>query len=105
MASHVVRSAATTIRQRLVALKPPYGNAARQGPQADLPIGTEVGLRTKATDRYGLTVAELVKGAANINQALVAAGAAFVYWQYKEGCDLETYSLQETQARFRSLGV
>jgi len=50
-------------------------------------------------------VAELVKGAANINQALVAAGAAFVYWQYIEGCDLETYSLLETQARLRSLGV
>jgi endonuclease YncB( thermonuclease family) len=105
MASHVVRSAATTIRQRLVALKPPYGNAARQALQADLPIGTEVGLRTKATDRYGRTVAEVLKGATNINQELVAAGAAFVYWQYIEGCDRETYSRLENEARLKSLGV
>ena len=72
LASHVVRLAATTIRQRLVALKPPYGIDARQALQADLPIGTEVGLRLKATDRYGRTVAEVLKGATNINQALVA---------------------------------
>ena len=87
MASHVVRSAATTIPQRLFALKPPYCNDARQGLQADLPIGTEVGLRTKATDRCGRTVAEVLKGTTNINQTLVAAGAAFVDWQYIEGCD------------------
>ena len=73
LASHVVRLAATTIRQRLVALKPPYGIDARQALQADLPIGTEVGLRLKATDRYGRTVAEVLKGATNINQAVVAA--------------------------------
>ena len=71
LASHVVRLAATTIRQRLVALKPPYGIDARQALQADLPIGTEVGLRLKATDRYVRTVAEVLKGATNINQALV----------------------------------
>ena len=83
----------------------PYGNAARQALQADLPIGTEVGLRIKATDRYGRTVAEVLKGTTNINQALVAAGAAFVYWQYIEGCDRETYSRLENEARLKSLGV
>ena len=65
----------------------PYGNDARQALQAHLPIGTEVSLRTKATDRYGRTVAEVLKGTTNINQTLVAAGAAFVDWQYIEGCD------------------
>jgi len=70
----------------------PYGNAARQALQAQLPIGTEVSLRTKATDRYGRTVAEVLKGTTNINQALVQSGVAFVYWQYIEGCDLETFS-------------
>jgi len=25
-------------------------------------------------------------------QALVQSGVAFVYWQYIEGCDLETFS-------------
>ena len=105
LASHVVRLAATTIRQRLVALKPPYGIDARQALQADLPIGTEVSLSTKATDRYGRTVAEVLKGTININQALVAAGAAFVYWQYIEGCDRETYSRLENEAKLKSLGV
>ena len=83
----------------------PYGNDARQGLQAELQIGTEVGLRPKATDRYGRTVAEVLKGTTNINQELVAAGAAFVYWQYIEGCDRETYSRLENEARLKSLGI
>ena len=81
------------------------GIDARQALQAELPIGTEVGLRTKATDRYGRTVAEVLRGNTNINQALVATGAAFVYWQYIEGCDRETYSRLENEARLKSLGV
>ena len=35
-------------------------------------------------------VAEVLIGTTNINQTLVATGAAFVYWQYMEGCDRET---------------
>ena len=81
------------------------GIDARQALQAELPIGTEVGLRPKATDRYGRTVAEVLKGKTNINQALVATGAAFVYWQYIEGCDRETYSRIENEARLKSLGI
>ncbi len=83
----------------------PYGNDARQALQGELAIGAEVSLRTKATDRYGRTVAEVLKGTTNINQALVGAGAAFVYWQYIEGCDLETYSRLENEVRLKSLGV
>ena len=59
----------------------------------------------KQTDRYGRTVAEVLKGTININQALVGASAAFVYWQYIEGCDRETYSRLEHEARLKSLGV
>ena len=81
------------------------GIDARQALQAELPIGTEVGLRTKATDRYGRTVAEVLKGTNNINQELVATGAAFVYWQYIDGCDRETYSRLENEARLNCLGV
>ena len=83
------------------------GIDARQALQAELPIGTEVGLRPKATDRYGRTVAEVLRGNTNtnINQALVAAGAAFVYWQYIEGCDRETYSRLKNEARLKSLGI
>jgi len=83
----------------------PYGNDARQALQGELAIGAEVSLRTKATDRYGRTVAEVMVGTTNINQALVAAGAAFVYWQFIEGCDRETYSSLENEARLRSLGI
>ena len=83
----------------------PYGNDARRALQGELAIGAEVSLRTKATDRYGRTVAEVLKGATNINQALVATGAAFVYWQYIEGCDRETYSRLENEAKLKSLGV
>ena len=50
-------------------------------------------------------MAEVLKGTTNINQALVAAGAAFVYWQYIEGCDRETYSRLENEARLKSFGV
>ena len=81
------------------------GIDARQALQADLPIGTEVGLRTKATDRYGRTVAEVLKGTTNINQSMVATGVAFVYWQYIEGCDCETYTRLKNEARLKSLGV
>jgi endonuclease YncB( thermonuclease family) len=83
----------------------PYGNEARQALQADLPIGTEISLRTKATDRYGRTVAEVMVGTTNINQALVQSGAAFVYWLYIDGCDRETYSRLENEARLKTLGV
>ena len=83
----------------------PYGNDARQALQADLQIGTQVSLRTKATDRHGRTMAEVLRGKTNINQALVAAGAAFVSWQYIEGCDRETYSRLENEARLKSLGI
>ena len=81
------------------------GIDARQALQKELAIGTEVGLRPKATDRYGRTVAEVLKGTININQELVAAGAAFVYWQYSEGWDRETYSRLENEARLKSLGI
>ena len=81
------------------------GIDARQALQEQLPIGTEISLRPKATDRYGRTVAEVLRSNTNINQALVAAGAAFVYWQYIEGCDRETYSRLENEARLKSLGI
>ena len=83
----------------------PYGNDARRALQGELAIGTEVSLRTKATDRYGRTVAEVIRGSTNINQALVQSGVAFVYWQYIEGCDRETYTRLENEARLKSLGV
>ena len=65
----------------------PYGITARQALNSLLPVGSDVTLRSKATDRYGRTVAEVILNGSNINQSLVKSGNAFVYWQYIKGCD------------------
>jgi endonuclease YncB( thermonuclease family) len=83
----------------------PWGQQARQQLQALVPLGAVVDLRRKAIDRYGRLVAELSRGGLNINQALVSSGAAFVYWQFIQGCDRQTYSRLETEARLRKIGV
>ena len=62
-------------------------------------------VRSKATDRYGRTVGEILKGSTNINEQQVASGNAFVYWQYISGCDRQTYSRLENNARLKRLGV
>lgn len=106
-----LRSSAGVVTVRLACIdapessQGPWGPTARRELQALLPIGQAVELKTKATDRYGRTVAEVFSGARNINQALVGSGAAFVYWQYISGCDRNTYSRLETEARLRRLGV
>jgi len=83
----------------------PYGMEARKALQGLLPIGSQVTLRTKTTDRYGRSVAEVLKGSTNINQSLVGSGNAFVYWQYISGCDRQTYSRLENDARMKGAGV
>ena len=83
----------------------PWGQQARQQLQALAPIGSTVALRSKATDRYGRQVAEVSRSGRTINQALVSSGAAFVYWQYISGCDRQTYSRLENEARLKGLGV
>jgi len=83
----------------------PYGIEARTQLQYLLPIGSEVTLKVKATDRYGRSVAEISKGEININQSLVGSGNAFVYWQYIRGCDRQTYSNLENEARLNGSGV
>ena len=83
----------------------PYGMEARKKLQGLLPIGSQVTLKTKATDRYGRSVAEVFKGSTNINQYLVGSGNAFVYWQYISGCDRQTYSRLENDARLKGAGV
>lgn len=83
----------------------PWSQQARRQLQSLTPIGSAVTLRSKATDRYGRQVAEVSRGGRNINQALVASGGAFVYWQYIGGCDRQTYSRLESEARLRRLGI
>ena len=83
----------------------PYGMEARKALQVLLPVGSQVTLNSKATDRYGRSVAEVLKGSTNINQSLVGSGNAFVYWQYIGGCDRQTYSRLENDARLKRMGV
>ena len=106
-----LRSTAGVITVRLACIdapessQGPWGAVAGRELQSLLPMGKAVELRTKATDRYRRNVAEVFSGGRNISQALVASGAAFVYWQYIAGCDRNTYSRLETEARQRRLGV
>ena len=106
-----VTEGAQKIRVRLACIdapetsQTPYGMEARKALQGLLPIGSEVTLNTKATDRYGRSVAEVSKGGININQSLVGSGNSFVYWQYISGCDRQTYSRLENEARLNGAGV
>jgi endonuclease YncB( thermonuclease family) len=106
-----VREGSQRIKVRLACIdapetsQSPYGMDSRRELQRLLPIGSEVTLKTKAVDRYGRSVAEVLKGGSNINQTLVRSGDAFVYWQYISGCDRQTYSRLENDARLRGFGV
>ena len=82
----------------------PYGQQARTYLQQRLPIGHEVSLNIKTTDRYGRSVAEVFSGV-NINLALVEDGQAFAYRQYLRGCDAKAYLEAEERASRARLGV
>jgi endonuclease YncB( thermonuclease family) len=106
-----VREGSQRIKVRLACIdapetsQSPYGMESRRELQRLLRIGSEVTLKTKAVDRYGRNVAEVFKGGSNINQTLVRSGDAFVYWQYISGCDRQTYSRLENDARLKGVSV
>ena len=82
----------------------PYGQEARAYLQQRLPIGREVTLAIKTTDRYGRTVAEVISEI-NINLVMVEDGQAFAYRQYLRGCDAKAYLEAEERASSSRLGV
>jgi endonuclease YncB( thermonuclease family) len=82
----------------------PYGHQARSTLQQRLPIGREVILHVKTTDRYGRTVAEVISDI-NINLAMVEDGQAFAYRQYLGGCDAKEYLDAEFRASRHRYGV
>ncbi|KZR64604.1 Endonuclease YhcR precursor [Prochlorococcus sp. MIT 1303] len=106
-----IKEGSQTIKVRLACIdapetsQSPYGITARQTLKSLLPVGSDVTLRSKATDRYGRTVAEVIRNGTNINQSLVKSGSAFVYWQYIKGCDRQTYAHLETYAQMGGIGV
>jgi len=82
----------------------PYGQQARSYLQQRLPVGREVSLDVKTTDRYGRSVAEVISDI-NINLAMVEDGQAFAYRQYLGGCDAKEYLDAEYRASRRRYGV
>ena len=105
-----VRQAGKALTVRLACIdapetaQSPYGQQARSYLQQRLPVGREVRLDIKTTDRYGRLVAEVFSGI-NINLALVEDGQAFVYRQYLGGCDADAYLAAEDRASRARLGV
>ena len=69
-----------------------------------MPIGSEVTLRVKTTDRYGRTVAELLNHLGNVNQLMVGAGQAFAYRKYLHQCDAQKYLGLEEDVKRQGLG-
>ena len=82
----------------------PHGKQARSYLQQRLPVGREVSLEVKTTDRYGRSVAEVISDI-NINLVLVEDGQAFAYRQYLSGCDAKEYLDAEYRASRRRYGV
>jgi endonuclease YncB( thermonuclease family) len=105
-----VRQAGKALTVRLACIdapenvQTPYGLKSRQYLQKRLPIGREVSLIVKTTDRYGRSVAEVIADT-NINLALVEDGQAFAYRQYLSGCDAKSYLEAEERASRQRLGV
>ena len=81
-----------------------YGQQASNYLQQRLPIGREVSLDIKTTDRYGRLVAEVISEI-NFNLALVEDGQAFAYRQYLSGCNAKEYLDAEYRASRRRYGV
>ena len=105
-----VRQAGKALTVRLACIdapetaQSPYGQQARTYLQQRLPIGREVSLNIKTTDRYGRSVAEVISEI-NINLALVEDGQAFAYRQYLSGCNAKEYLDAEYRASRRRYGV
>ena len=83
----------------------PDGQESKQYLQSMLPLGSNVRLSIKETDRFDRTVAEVFKGNININQSMVATGNAFSHWRYSRGCNMKEYSKLENTARIWRIGV
>ena len=79
----------------------PYGSRAKQA-LSDLVFGKVVLVDVQGKDRYGRTLGKISVGSTDVNAALVAAGAAWVYRQYSSDPDLLRL---ETEARAARRGL
>jgi endonuclease YncB( thermonuclease family) len=105
-----VRQAGQALTVRLACIdapetaQSPWGQQARRYLQQRLPIGREVTLEVKTTDRYGRTVAEVISDI-NLNLVMVEDGQAFAYRQYLGGCNAKEYLDAEDRASRHRYGV
>ena len=83
----------------------PYGAASREYLQGLAPVGSVVTIRSQTKDRYGRTVAEVVRNGRAVNLAMVQSGQAFAYRKYLAGCDGGAYLAAEAQAKQSRRGV
>lgn len=83
----------------------PYGQQARTTLHTLLQTGAPVRLRKMAVDRYRQTIAEVYRGSLNINLALVRGGQAFVYRDYLQNCDRNSYLASEQHAAHNRQGI
>lgn len=67
--------------------KQPYGSRSKQA-LSDLVFGKTVQVEIRDTDRYGRTVGRVLVGSTDVNAAMVATGAAWVYRQYSSDPEL-----------------
>ncbi|WP_254935748.1 thermonuclease family protein [Cyanobium sp. Tous-M-B4] len=105
-----VRQAGRALTVRLACIdapetaQSPWGQQARRYLQQRLPIGREVTLEVKTTDRYGRTVAEVISDI-NLNLVMVEDGQAFAYRQYLGGCNAKKYLDAEVRTSRHRYGV
>lgn len=107
----LLQEAGRQMTVRLACIDAPELAQAPEGEQARAlllklaPPGTTLRLRTQTTDRYGRTVAELLRDGRNLNLQLVRRGQAFAYRQYLRRCDAAAYLGAERAAATDRLGV
>lgn len=83
-------------------LEQPHGKQSRDQLRRLCPRGSEVQIRAHDHDQYGRLLGDLSCGGTNVNEAMVASGAAWVYDRHVR--DRRLYRLQEeAQAARRGL--
>lgn len=81
--------------------KQPYGSRSKQA-LSDLVFNKTVQVDVRDIDRYGRTVSRVSVGSTDVNAAMVASGAAWVYRQYSK--DTQLLAL-EAEARAAQRGL
>jgi micrococcal nuclease len=83
----------------------PQGKLSTITLNAFIPLGTGVQLNEVDTDKYGRTVAEVLKNRINVNQSMLKKGQAVVYHKYLSNCpDGNAYIETERLAKEQNVG-